>query len=197
MKLPIDIFPMANLDDRHGFLGIVNLEKNSIDAGTNPPRSVVTLQSLASGWPRVATKRQNFPLDGFKRGRWNSFHLLSRSVCDEYAVVHFRLRRISAMACSNGMGISPEAFASSYSRTACKSSRSSRSSSYSAMPMTTAILSPFLFVRNCVGSFMVLPLEKSTPARWSQQGRTSGGAAKSQSGRIVAETNRRRKRRRL
>jgi hypothetical protein len=65
------------------------------------------------------------------------------------------------------------------------------------MPMTTAILSPFSFVRNCVGSFMFLPLEKSTPARWSQQGRTSERAAKSQSGRIVAATSRRRRRRRL
>jgi hypothetical protein len=32
------------------------------------------------------------------------------------------------------------------------------------MPMTTAIFSPFSFVRNCVGSFIVWPCEKFTPA---------------------------------
>jgi hypothetical protein len=63
--------------------------------------------------------------------------------------------------------------------------------------MTTAIRSPFSLVRNCVGSFMFLPLEKSTPAPWSQQGRRSKQSAKSQYDSAVARANRRRKKRQL
>jgi hypothetical protein len=164
MKLAVNILPMADPDDRHSLLRVVNLKENSVVARSHTPGFVVALQSFASSRTRVGTQRKNLLLDGFKCRRWDAFHLFLRCIGDEYGVGHLRLRRISDIACSKGMGFSPEALASSYSRTACKSSRSSISSSYSWMLMTTAILSPFSFVRNWVGSFMVLPYEKFTPA---------------------------------
>ena len=77
-------------------------------------------------------------------------------------VVHFRFRRFSAKACSSGMGASLEAFASSYARRSSVSSSASISFSYSSMAITTAIFSPFSFVRNCVGSFISTPCPKSS-----------------------------------
>src|ERR1700687_3594223 len=65
-----------------------------------------------------------------------------------------RFFSIRDTASSKGIGVSPTAFASLYSRTAWRSSSSARSSSYSFISMITAILSPFSLVRNRVGFFI-------------------------------------------
>src|SRR5713226_4117586 len=132
----------------------------------------VALQLLAAGRSRNFSQGQCFFLDCLKHGGGNCFEYFLCPIRYDYAVVHFRLRRISASACSSGIGTSPAAFACSYSRTACRSSRSSNSSrsrSYSSMLMTTAIFSPFSFFRNCVGAFMILPLAKSSAAEHERQ----------------------------
>src|SRR5580704_401117 len=90
-------------------------------------------------------------------------------------VVHLRSRRFSARACSKGMGASPEAFASSIARMSSRSSRSSRSFSYSSTLMTTAILSPFSFVRNWVGRFISSPHQSlAQPQTGSKKGDIDG-----------------------
>src|SRR5260370_22115186 len=139
----------------------------------------VALQLLAAGRSRNFSQGQCFFLDCLKHGGGNCFEYFLCPIRYDYAVVHFRLRRISASACSSGIGTSPAAVACSYSRTACRSSRSSNSSrsrSYSSMLMTTAIFSPFSLVRNCVGAFMVSPSGKSSAAEHRRQQNTAEDA---------------------
>jgi len=77
-------------------------------------------------------------------------------------VTHLRLRRISARACSSGMPVSPEAFASS--------SSSSRISSYSSMLRMTATFSPRSFTTSWrsllmqVFEFGIAATSKALPA---------------------------------
>src|SRR5712692_4742269 len=152
MMLPVHITAVANLDDGHYPCCVVDFIDDPIVACSDSPCSLGAFQLLTAGRSRVI--RQGFQLlfDHLKGGRGNGFQFSSCSAGNGYAVTHLRLRRISVSACSKGMGVSPEAFAFSYSRTACKSSISSRSSSYSSMLNTTATFSPRLFKTNR-GSF--------------------------------------------
>lgn len=182
MRLPVNVFAMTNRGNGHDGAGVVNFVKDSVVADSNTPPNLSALQFLAARRSWISAKRQQALLNQFvgRRGYCKMFFL---SPPQNYnSIVHLRLMRFSASACSRGIGISPEAFASSIARMSSASSSFSISSSYSSMLMTTAILSPFSLVRNCVGSFMFLPLEKSTPAGRSQQERRFERAAKSQSG---------------
>src|SRR5713226_10190544 len=166
MMLPVHITSVANLDDGHYPCCVVDFIDDPIVACSDSPCSLGAFQLLTAGRSRVI--RQGFQLlfDHLKGGRGNGFQFSSCSAGNGYAVTHLRLRRISVSACSKGMGVSPEAFAFSYSRTACKSSISSRSSrifSYSSMLMTTATFSPCSFTRN----WRSLPIEVSLSAVYS------------------------------
>jgi len=179
MTLPVNILSVADPDNGHNLRRVVDLVEDAIPARANPPSLFVALQLLAAGRSRNFSQGQHFSLDHLKHGGGNCFKFFLCPIRDDYAVVHFRLRRISARACSSGIGTSPAAFACSYSRTACKSSRSSNSSrsrSYSSMLITTAIFSPFSLVRNCVGAFMVSPLAKSNAAEHERQQSTAEDA---------------------
>ena len=157
MKLLVDLSPVANLQHRDGFRD-------------NAPAFMSTELFAASG-PGSGAQVENFRFDGIVLGRVHPRQLLLSARKNAEGVTHlrFRSRSILAMASSTGTGVSPDAFASSNSRMAQSSSRSSRIFSYSSTLMRTPILSPFSLVRNCFGSVMSWPFIESTAARWSQQ----------------------------
>jgi len=154
MSLPVRFFSVADTKDGHRQSLVVDIIKNSINSHTNPPIALAVFQFLATRRARIFTQRQQSFLNRFgPRGRDCFVVFLGRRQ-DEYSVSHLRFRRFSARACSNGIGVSPEARASSHARMSSRSSWSSRSFSYSSTLMTTAIFSPFSLVRNWVGSFI-------------------------------------------
>ena len=169
MGLPINFSAMPDPENSHGSRRVIYVINDSIVSGPNAPGSVSVFHFFTSGWSRIVTKSQEFRFNFLKQKGGNRFKLFLSPAQDNYSVAHLRLRRISAKACSSGMPVSPDAFASSYARMSSKSSSSSRIFSYSSMLMTTAIFSPFSLVRYCVGAFMVLPLAKSSAAEHERQ----------------------------
>src|SRR5712664_4649622 len=160
MKLPVDIASMGNLDHDHGLGAVIDFIDQPIVADANTPRLLAAFQHLAAGRPGDSTQRQHSLCNVFVGWRWDRFQLFLGASPNAYGITHLRLRRISSSACSKGIGLSPEAFASSYSRTACRSSRSSSNSSYSLMSSTTATRTPFSSVTNCLALGIFLTLNR-------------------------------------
>ena len=171
MRLSVYVFSMTNCGNSHDSAGIVNLVQDSVVAGSNTPRSLSALQFLAPRRPWISAKGQQSLLNQLV-GRRRDCKMFFLSPAENYnGIVHLRLRRFSARACSRGMAVSPEAFASSIARMSSRSSSSSRSFSYSSTLMTTAILSPFSFVRNWVGCFISSPHQSlAQPQTGSKKG---------------------------
>src|SRR5260370_3635495 len=78
--------------------------------------------------------------------------------------VSWRWCSISDKACSNGIGVSPEAFASLQARISSRSSNSSRIFSYSSILMTTATFSP----RSLTTNWRSFPMQISPRAVYSR-----------------------------
>src|SRR5258708_9842095 len=173
MKVPVEIASMGNLDHDHGLGAVIDLIEQPIVADGNTPRVLGGFQHVAGGRPGDSTQRQHSLCNVFVGWRWDRFQLFLGASPNAYGITHLRLRRISSSACSKGIGLSPEAFASSYSRTACRSSRSSSNSSYSLMSSTTATRTPFSSVTNCLalGIFLTLGRVYSRANRSSRQRR--------------------------
>src|SRR5579859_609572 len=150
MKLPVGFTSVSNLDHDHRLDAVVDLINKSVAADAKAPRPFAAFQHLAAGWPGNSTEEQHFLYDTFVERRRDSFQFSLSTTANAYGIAHLRLRRISSSACCKGIGVSPEAFASSYSRTDCRSSRSSSNSSYSLMSRTTATRTPFSSVTNCL-----------------------------------------------
>src|SRR6266852_6172843 len=150
---------MADANDSNDFLRVVDFVDDAVIAETDAPAFTLG-QFFATGRSGVFLQCPYLEFSDGKLlgGQISQFSLGSRQ--DEKAVAHFLERFISAMAWSNGTGVSPDASASSNARISSSSSSSSRSFSYSSMPITTAIFSPFSLVRNCVGSFISSPAEE-------------------------------------
>src|SRR6266852_5181310 len=157
MKLPVDVTSMSNLDHNHSLGAIVDFIDQPIVADTDTP-FITALQHFAAGRPGNRAQSQHSLRNIFLERRWDRFQFSLSASPNAYRIAHLRLRRISSSACSRGIGTSPEALASSYSRTACRSSRSSSNSSYSLMSSMTATRTPFSSVTNCLalGFFLTL-----------------------------------------
>jgi len=196
MKILVGLTPVANLHDRDKLGAIVNRIDHAVVSCPDAPRLMAT-QFPTTCRSRLLTEPIDSCLYRFVVWRVQSGELFFCARKNLKRVTHFKIRwpSMRSMAASKGMATSPEAFASLNSRIAHSSSSSSSSFSYSAMPMITAIFSPFSFVRKCVGSFILSPLKKCTPAPWSQQGRKCGRRTKAYSD--GTRINRRRKKRRL
>jgi hypothetical protein len=152
----INVASMSNINHRDAEDGVIDFVDDPIVSGSDAPRSIAALELLATGRTRVVTQRHNSLFDRFV-GRIRDFgETLLSPRKDDYAVTHLRSCSISSNACWRGIGTSPEALASSYARISSSSSSSSRILAYSSMVITTAILSPFSFVRNCVGFVMAM-----------------------------------------
>jgi hypothetical protein len=151
---------MSDLEDDHGFCRIVDFIENAIVANANPPNSLGAAKHRASRWTRIIRKRAQLSED--LRAEWRRYigQLFLSLMPDRYGVTHVRLRSISSNACWRGIGFSPAAFAARYSRTVSRSSKSSRSSSYSLMSSTTAIGTSLLSNRICLGLSMARYLER-------------------------------------
>src|SRR5713226_8843302 len=171
---------MADANDSNDFLRVVDFVDDAVIAETDAPAFTLS-QFLATGGSGVFLQCPDLEFGDGKLGRQISqFSLGSRQ--DEKAIAHFLERFISAMAWSNGIGISPDASASSNARMSSSSSNSSRSFSYSSMLITTAIFSPFSLVKNWVGSFISSPVQKVYSRRLEgaiTERRTSVGTAPS------------------
>src|SRR5437016_3177723 len=141
---------LAMTDPKHSYRGarIIDFVKDSVSSSANPPVSFCVFQLFASRWPRVFRKCQHLLLDLFIRRGRNGVVVLLGHRQNEYPVLHLRFRRFSAKACSRGIGVSPNAFASLQARISSRSSRSSRIFLYSSMLMTTATFSPRSFTTN-------------------------------------------------
>src|SRR5579863_9535550 len=158
----VDFLAMTNSQNGHPSCFIVYFVDDSIVSDTNPPTWVVR-KLPAAGRSRFVAQAIDLFLDGFvwfgvKR---QQFFFSTRKY--EKRVDHFRFRSIRAIASSKGTGVSPDTFASSYSRIASRSSSSSRIFSYSSMLMTTATFSPRSFTTN----WRPLPMECSLSAVYS------------------------------
>jgi hypothetical protein len=160
MKLAVNRASMGDLDDRHSFSAVVDFINQPIIADANAPRFLRAFQQLVTGWAGVVAKRKHSLFNFSVERRWNGFQFSLSATPNAYGIAHLRLRRISSSACSKGIGFSPEAFSSSYSRTACRSSRSSSNSSYSLISSTTATRTPFSSVTNCLALGIFLTLNR-------------------------------------
>jgi len=165
MKTFVSLAPVADLHHCDELRAIVDRVNHPVVSCPDAPRLMAPQLSTACR-SRFLTESVHFCFYRFVVWRVQSGELFFGARKNLERVTHFKIRwpSIRSMASSKDTGTSPEAFASSNSRMAQSSSSSSSSFSYSAIPMITAIFSPFSFVRNCVGSFMLLPWEKSTPA---------------------------------
>jgi hypothetical protein len=150
---------MPDLNDRNNLLGVIDFVNDAVIAEPNAPALAVP-QFLTSRRSRVLLQCTHLHLSGAEVFCWQIGKFSFSSRQDEEAVAHFRERFISAMAWSNGIGVSPDASASSNARMSSSSSNSSRSFSYSSILITTATFSPFSLVRNWVGSFIFSPVKK-------------------------------------
>ena len=194
MKLSVNLAAVAYFQNGYYFYGVINVIQNPVVSDSHAPaRPVFEFTAPRRAW--IPCQVCDFQLDGFVRIFVKRCELPLGARQDPDDVAHLRFRSILATASSNGTGVSPEALASSYARMSSNSSSSSRSFWYSSMLMTTAIFSPFSLVRNCVGSFICLPLPKFSVGRLSEQERRLQGASNSQTGsrRPKAILHRRRK----
>jgi len=167
MSLSVGILAMSDAKNSHHRLNIVNLVKDSVDPRPDSPRSEWVVQFLAARQARIFRKGQHPLFNLFvKRGRNRVVVFLGQRQ-DQYSVPHLRFRRFSSRACSKGMGVSPEALASSHARMSSRSSSSSRIFSYSSMLMTTATRSPRSFTTN----WRSLPIGDSLRAVYSRRER--------------------------
>src|SRR6266851_749648 len=146
-KSSVNLTAVANVRDSDGLVGVINLVEDAVIAEANPP-ALALRQLLASCRPGILAKGVDLVLSNAEllRRQIDKFFLGSRQ--DEKVVAHFRERFISVMAWSNGMGVSPDASASSKARMSSSSSSSSRIFSYSSMLRTTATFSPRSFTTN-------------------------------------------------
>jgi hypothetical protein len=151
---------MSDLDNDHGFRRVVDFIENAIVATANPPNSFGSAQHRAGRRTWIIRKRAQLSDDLRTERRRYIGQLLLSLMPDRYGVTHVRLRSISSNACWRGIGFSPAAFAARYSRTVSRSSKSSRSSSYSLMSSTTAIGTSLLSNRICLGLSMARHLER-------------------------------------
>jgi len=176
IRLPIDFFAIADAQNRHRFCCIVNFIDDSIVSDADSPAWVVG-ELPATRRPRFVTQVVDPIFDGFVwlRVKCRQFFFGTRQ--DSKCVDHFRFRSIRAIASSKGTAVSPEAFASSYSRMASRSSSSSRIFSYSSMLMTTATFSPRSFTTN----WRSLPIGGSLNAVYSGSERRTIGTIPSRS----------------
>ncbi len=158
MKLAVNTASVGDLDYGHGFCAVVDFINQPIIADANAPRFFRSLQHFATGWPRVVSEGEHSLFNFLLERRCDGFEFSLSATPDAYDIAHLRLRRISSSACAKGIGFCPDAFSSSYSRTACRSSRSSSSSSYSLISSITATRTPFSSVTNCLalGIFFAL-----------------------------------------
>ena len=172
MSLVVYDASMSDLQHRNDSAGIVDLVNNPVISGPDAP-CAIPFQFPAARWSWIVSKRRNLCFDRFvKRGiKLQQLFFGQRKNAEEITHLRFRSRSILAMASSNGTAVSPEAFASSYSRTAWRSSSSSRSSSYSLISSTTATRTPFSSVTNCLalGIFLTLGRVYSRANRASRQ----------------------------
>ena len=160
MTLAISVASMGYFDHGHCLCAVVDLIDQSIVANANAPRFLGAFQYLAAGRPGNSSQRKHSLSNIFVERRWDRFQFPLSAASNPYRIAHLRLRRISLSACSRGIGTSPEAFASSYSRTACRSYRSSSNSSYSLISSTTATRTPFSSVTNCLAFGIFLTLNR-------------------------------------
>jgi len=174
MNLVIHDASVSHLQYRNNSAAVIDFVYDPVVTGSNSP-SLIPLKFATAGWPRIVDKRRNFPFDRLIERRIKSRKLLFGCRKDTEKIIHlrFRSRSILPTASSNGTGVSPEAFASSYSRMAWRSSSSSRSSSYSLISSTTATRTPFSSVTNCLalGIFLTLRRVYSRANRASRQRR--------------------------
>ncbi len=147
MRLPVDFLTMTNPQDRHRSCRVIYFVDDAIVAYTNPPTRLIGELS-ATRRPGIVTQAIDFLFDGFVRFGVKRREFFFSTRQDAECVDHLRFRSMRAIASSKGTGVSPEAFASSYSRMASRSSSSSRIFSYSSMLMTTATFSPRSFTTN-------------------------------------------------
>ena len=164
-------------DFQHGnnLAAVIDFVHDPVVSGPNSS-SLISLEFATAGRSGIVNKRGNFLFDRLVDRRIESRKLLFGCRQDAEKIVHlrFRSRSILATASSNGTGVSPEAFASSYSRIAWRSSSSSRSSSYSLISSTTATRTPFSSVTNCLafGIFLALSRVYARPNHASRQRRS-------------------------
>jgi hypothetical protein len=112
LGLAVNFAAIPNVGYSDCLTGIVNSVEDAVITEVNPPASTIR-QFLASGRTGILTEAFYLGLRYQKLQSGQRGQLFLRARQDEKGVAHFRERFISAMACSKGMGVSPEAMASS------------------------------------------------------------------------------------
>ena len=148
MNLPVNLTAVPDPHYCHDGGRIINVVNDPVIPGTDTPRPLPVSQLLTPMGSWILGKGKKFCLNLVKRWGGDRFQVSLGLAKDDYFVAHLRFLRISARACSSGMPVSPEAFASSYARISSRSSSSSRIFSYSSMLRTTATFSPRSFTTN-------------------------------------------------